>query len=49
LIPGDDASEVRAFKAHELPENIAFELHRKLVQKWFESNGSFVDAVKHLS
>lgn len=48
LAPGDDASEVRAFKLNEVPDNIAFELHRKMVSKWFESNGSFVDAVRDL-
>lgn len=38
LKAGDDASEVKAFKQHELPENIAFELHRKMVGRFFESN-----------
>ena len=34
--PGDDASEVRSFGADELPQNIAFELHRKAIKNWFE-------------
>ncbi len=42
LVPGDDASEVRAFRRHELPDNVAFELHRQMIEKWFEGNGSFV-------
>ena len=43
LKPGDDASEVRAFKKNELPEQIAFELHRNLIKRYFESNGSFTE------
>jgi len=38
LVPGDDASEVRVFKKHELPENIAFELHRNMIHEFFASN-----------
>lgn len=48
LTPGDDASEVRSFKQHELPENIAFDLHRRIVSKWFESNGTFLDIIREL-
>lgn len=48
LVAGDDASEVGAFQKHELPENIAFELHRKVISKWFESNGSFLDSTSEL-
>jgi 8-oxo-dGTP diphosphatase len=36
LKAGDDASEVRCFKQHELPTNIAFDLHRQTIHKWFE-------------
>lgn len=36
---GDDASEVRSFQFHELPGNIAFELHRKMIAQFFEVNG----------
>src|SRR5215813_14125919 len=39
MVPGDDASDVHAFKQDELPHNIAFELHRKMISRWFESNG----------
>jgi 8-oxo-dGTP diphosphatase len=35
---GDDASDVRSFKHDELPPNIAFELHRKAIRKWFETH-----------
>lgn len=39
--PGDDASAVRAFKKGELPSNICFDLHRKLIGQFFnEKNGS---------
>ena len=38
LIPGDDASEVGAFKKHELPGNIAFELHRQMIANFFDGN-----------
>jgi 8-oxo-dGTP diphosphatase len=40
-VAGDDASDVRAFKQHELPPNIAFELHRQMIRRFFESNGKF--------
>lgn len=33
---GDDASDVAAFRKDELPENIAFELHRKMIRDFFE-------------
>jgi 8-oxo-dGTP diphosphatase len=36
LKPGDDADEARVFKFNELPENIAFRLHQKMVQLFFE-------------
>lgn len=35
LIAGDDASDVRVFKQHELPKNIAFDLHRKMISDYF--------------
>ena len=37
LEAGDDASEVRSFKQEELPENIAFEMHRQTIKRWFET------------
>jgi 8-oxo-dGTP diphosphatase len=43
LIPGDDASDVGAFSKEQLPPNIAFELHRNLIKKFFSSNGSLID------
>ena len=33
---GDDASDVGAFKRSQLPENIAFEHHRKMIRDFFE-------------
>lgn len=38
LVPGDDASEVRSFKEHELPDNIAFDLHRNMISMFFRSS-----------
>lgn len=35
LSAGDDASEVKVFKAHELPQNICFELHRRMIKDFF--------------
>ncbi len=37
--PGDDASEVRVFKERDLPKNVCFDLHRKMIRKYFEGNG----------
>ena len=37
LVAGDDASDVGCFKQHELPTNIAFDLHRQTIHRWFES------------
>jgi ADP-ribose pyrophosphatase YjhB (NUDIX family) len=34
--PGDDASEVGAFRQDQLPANIAFDLHRQMVKRFFE-------------
>lgn len=38
LVAGDDASEVGCFKRTELPENIAFDMHKLIIERWFESN-----------
>ncbi len=35
-LAGDDASEVGIFQKDQLPENIAFEMHRDLVRRFFE-------------
>lgn len=40
LCAGDDADDVRAFKKEELPGNVAFELHRLMVRRFFD--GEFV-------
>ena len=48
LTAGDDASEVGVFKKHELPPNIAFDLHRKIITQWFDNNGSFLESVHKL-
>lgn len=37
LIAGDDASEVGAFKQSELPQDIAFDGHKQIIQRWFEA------------
>lgn len=37
LCAGDDASDVKSFKENELPGNIAFEMHRRIIKHWFES------------
>ncbi len=36
--PGDDASDVGIFTRDTLPEKLAFDLHRKMIAKFFESN-----------
>lgn len=33
---GDDASDVGLFRREELPDNIAFDLHRKMIRQFFE-------------
>lgn len=43
LIAGDDASDVGAFKQHELPRNIAFDLHRQTIHRWFEARAERVE------
>ncbi len=37
---GDDACEVGIFKQHELPNNICFDLHRKMIRRYFDGNGN---------
>ena len=39
LLAGDDAKDVGAFKLHELPDNIAFDLHRRMIAGFFGQNG----------
>ena len=38
--PGDDASDVRMFRRNELPSNVCFDLHRKMIKRFFESFGN---------
>jgi ADP-ribose pyrophosphatase YjhB (NUDIX family) len=35
-IAGDDASEVGVFQKDSLPPNVAFELHRNIIRRYFE-------------
>lgn len=37
--PGDDASDVKAFRRDELPSNVCFELHRRMIARFFETGG----------
>ena len=37
LTAGDDASDVGVFKAHELPKNVCFELHRRMIDDFFKN------------
>lgn len=37
LTAGDDASAVAVFSQNELPENIAFPLHKQMICDWFEN------------
>ena len=37
MVPGDDASDVGCFEENELPPNIAFEWHRKMISDWFKT------------
>lgn len=41
LVPGDDADDVAAFKYSELPRNICFDLHRKMVAQFFKQEVLF--------
>ena len=34
---GDDASDVACFRRDQLPENIAFDLHRRMIRDFFET------------
>ena len=36
-VPGDDASDVGIFKPDALPKNIAFEIHRNMIARYFAS------------
>lgn len=38
-VPGDDASECQAFRQDELPSNVAFELHRRMIARFFATGG----------
>jgi 8-oxo-dGTP diphosphatase len=38
LIAGDDASDVACFSQADLPKNVAFPLHRQMIDKWFADN-----------
>lgn len=40
MVAGDDASEVASFKREELPANVAFELHRRMIGQFFEGFSS---------
>lgn len=36
MCAGDDASDVGVFKKHELPSNVCFDLHRKMIKEYFD-------------
>jgi ADP-ribose pyrophosphatase YjhB (NUDIX family) len=36
MAAGDDASEVAIFKKSELPSNVCFDLHRKMIRNYFD-------------
>jgi ADP-ribose pyrophosphatase YjhB (NUDIX family) len=38
LEAGDDASEVDTFSADKLPGNVAFELHRNIIKRFFDGH-----------
>jgi 8-oxo-dGTP diphosphatase len=40
MTAGDDASDVGLFKQQELPKNVAFDLHRKMIADFFAGNGA---------
>lgn len=42
MVPGDDAADVGCFKENELPANVAFELHRRMIQQFFANHGKLV-------
>ncbi|HNB22747.1 MAG TPA: NUDIX domain-containing protein [Candidatus Melainabacteria bacterium] len=37
MVAGDDASEVASFRKDELPGNVAFELHRRMIARFFDN------------
>lgn len=39
LQAGDDAEEVQTFLLKDLPEQIAFDLHRQMISDFFKNNG----------
>ena len=39
MTAGDDACDVGVFQQLDLPTNIAFELHRKMIRKFFSNSG----------
>jgi 8-oxo-dGTP diphosphatase len=38
LVAGDDASDVGVFTQDKLPKNVAFELHRNIIKRFFEGH-----------
>jgi ADP-ribose pyrophosphatase YjhB (NUDIX family) len=38
LVAGDDASEVGVFDQDQLPTNVAFELHRNIIHRFFQGH-----------
>jgi ADP-ribose pyrophosphatase YjhB (NUDIX family) len=38
MVAGDDASDVGTFRRDQLPQNIAFELHRDIIRRFFEGH-----------
>lgn len=43
LAPGDDASEVQCFREDQLPKNIAFDLHRRMIGEFFQNMHSLTE------
>lgn len=37
MVAGDDASEVASFTKDSLPANVAFELHRRMIEQFFDN------------
>jgi ADP-ribose pyrophosphatase YjhB (NUDIX family) len=44
FLPGDDASDVGVFAKDQLPENICFELHRRMIRQYFDDENVLFDA-----
>lgn len=40
MVAGDDASDVGIFQQENLPPNVAFELHRKMIAEFFAQNNN---------